>query len=202
MRIFLWPLSALIVALALAAQEPPAATSAVGAEPGDLIAIEVWREEDLSGEFLVDEDGRVTLPLLGVRQVTGMPIAEMKDSLLAGYRRSLRNESITITPLRRVFVLGEVNEPGLLAVDPTVSLAAAVALAGGASNSGDLRRIRVIRGGAVYLDNVSAESALASVDVRSGDQIFVGRRGWFDRNSTFVVSALLSITSLIVTLLR
>jgi hypothetical protein len=36
--------------------------------------------------------------------------------------------------------------------------------------------------------------------VQSGDQILVGRRAWVDRNSTFLVSALLSLTSIAVTL--
>ena len=60
--------------------------------------------------------------------------------------------------------------------------------------------MKVIRDGAVVLDGIPVESRLAQVDVRSGDQIFVGRRGWMDRNSTFIVSAVLSLTSIFVTL--
>jgi polysaccharide export outer membrane protein len=170
--------------------------------PGDVIQVEIWREEDLSGEFLVDEDGTVTLPLLGRRKVTGVPLDETREALLEAYREELRNPSIVLTPLRRVYVLGEVNQPGLRLVDPTMSLAGAVALAGGANQTGDLRRIRVIRDGSVIHENVPADRGLALVDIRSGDEIFVGRRGWFDRNSTFVVSALLSVTSLVISLLR
>jgi hypothetical protein len=54
---------------------------------------------------------------------------------------------------------------------------------------------------------VAAESSLTSIGVRSGDQIFVDRRGWFDRNSTFLGGAFLStalsiITTLIISELR
>lgn len=169
---------------------------------GDILQIRIWREPDLSGDFLVDETGTVTFPMLGDRGVAGVPIGELRDSLLTAYGRELRNPSIVIIPLRRVYVLGEVNAPGLKPVDPTVSLAGVVALAGGANPQGDLKKIRIIRNGVVLLDAISAEASLSDIDIRSGDQIFVGRRSWFDRNSTFVVSALLSITSIAISLVR
>jgi polysaccharide export outer membrane protein len=168
---------------------------------GDVLQIEIWREKDLSGEYPVDEHGNVTLPLLGEKHVTDVPLRELREELIREYRVHLRNPSISIIPLRRVYVLGEVNKPGLYGVDPTVSLAGAIAMAGGANQVGDLRKIRVIRNGAVILDGIAAEIALSSGDVRSGDQIFVDRRSWFDRNSTFLVSALLSVTSIVVTVI-
>lgn len=183
-------------------EERAASAADVTLQPGDLIELEIWREEDLSGEFLVDESGTVTLPLVGRFDVRGIPIAQLRDTLIAAYSVELRNPSIIVTPLRRVYVLGEVNEPGLQAVDPTVSLAGAIALAGGATERGDLRRIRVIRNGEEIVNRVRAESALSALDVRSGDQIFVGQRSWFERNTTFLVSAILSGTSLLITLLR
>jgi protein involved in polysaccharide export with SLBB domain len=204
MTILLLTLLIVVAAPPLAAQHVAAnpGGSASVLQPGDVLKIDIWREEDLSGEFLVDESGSVTLPLLGDKHVTGVPLAAVRDTLIAAYRMELRNPSISITPLRRVYVLGEVNSPGLHAVDPTVSLAGAVALAWGANQQGDLRRIRVIRDGQVILRGVAAESALAAVDIRSGDQIFVDRRGWLQLNTTFVVSALLGITSIIVSLVR
>ncbi len=187
----------------VAAQPGPAGVMLpVVLQPGDLLQIEIWREEDLSGEFLVNENGIVTLPLLGDRQVLGIALPALRDTLIAAYRVELRNPSISITPLRRVYVLGEVNEPGLHAVDPTVSLAGAVALAGGANQQGDLRRIRVIRDGQLILEGVAAETALSAVDIRSGDQIFVDRRSWFERNSNVLVSAVLGLTSIVISLIR
>jgi protein involved in polysaccharide export with SLBB domain len=162
----------------------------------------IWREDDLSGEFVVDHAGFVTLPLLGEVHVEGIAFDQLRDTLLSGYRQELRNPSIVITPLRRVFVLGEVNEPGFRTVDPTISLAGVVALAGGANPQGDLRKIRVYREGELILNGVPASNILANLDIQSGDQIFVGQRSWFERNSTFIISALLSATSIIITLAR
>jgi protein involved in polysaccharide export with SLBB domain len=199
--------AAVLSATPLAAQQQQpvqavADTSSLTLNPGDLVRIQIWREQDLSGDFPVDESGVVTLPLVGPKRVTGTSISVLRDQLIEAYRVHLRNPSINITPLRRVNVLGEVARPGLYPVDPTVSLAGVVALAGGATAIGDLRKIRIVRGGQVLTDHAGAAQTLDSMDVRSGDQIFVDRRGWFDRNSTFVVSALLSITSIVITLAR
>jgi polysaccharide export outer membrane protein len=177
-------------------------TIAVTLNPGDLVRVQIWREEDLSGEFLVDESGMVTLPLIGEKRVAGIPIRRLRTELLEAYRVHLRNASINITPLRRINVLGEVARPGLYPVDPTVSLAGVVALAGGATSTGDIRKIRIVRDGTVLMERAGAAETLNTLELRSGDQIFVDRRGWFDRNSTFVVSALLSITGIVISLAR
>ncbi|MBA3341813.1 MAG: SLBB domain-containing protein [Gemmatimonadaceae bacterium] len=165
-----------------------------------MLRIAVWREPDMSGDFLVDELGIVTLPLLGKINVRTIPLANLRDTLIAAYSVQLRNPTVTITPLRRVFVLGEVTKPGPYAADPTITLAGVIALAGGATPGGDLRRIRVLRDGAVMATRVTAGSTLAMTDIRSNDQIFVDRRGWLDRNSTLLASAVVSVTTIVLTL--
>lgn len=160
--------------------------------PGDAIRLTVWRQEDMTGEFLVDEAGVVTLPLLGPKKVTGIPVRELRRSLYEEFQRELRNPSIEIIPLRRVYVLGEVKVPGLYNVDPTISLAGAIALAGGPTQDGDARAARIVRAGTVVLGSVPSEASLTAVDIRSGDQIFVGERNFFARNSQFFVNLLVS----------
>lgn len=203
MRLILFSLVLLILASlpAPAAPQVVPASSELVLMPGDVLQVVIWREEDLSGEFQVDRDGVVVLPLLGERTVVGRPWGEVKDELLEGYRGELRNPSIELTPLRTVYVLGEVRLPGLYQVQPTHdNLAGAVALAGGATPQGDVTKLKVVREGTIVLDGIPGERGLAALGIRSGDQIFVARRGWFDRNSTFLVSALLSLTSIVVTL--
>lgn len=194
----------LATAASAAAQIPPpqAADAGIALMPGDLLSVEIWREQDLSGQFVIDSHGFVVLPMLGEVQVTDVPFEELRQSLLAAYRHELRNPSITITPLRRIYVLGAVNEPGMLAVDPTVFLDGVIARAGGANEVGDLRRIQLVRNGEVIRDGLSRTTAISRLDVRSGDQIIVGRRSWFDRNSTVLVSAVVSVASIIVLLIR
>ncbi|HEX2721929.1 MAG TPA: polysaccharide biosynthesis/export family protein [Gemmatimonadaceae bacterium] len=200
-------LLALLAALAAvapsvsAAQSPQPTPERVTLAPGDMLRIAVWREPDMSGDFLVDELGIVTLPLLGKINVREIPLTGLRDTLIKAYSVQLRNPTITVTPLRRVFVLGEVTKPGLYAADPTISLAGVIALAGGAGPEGDLRHIRVVRDGTVINSRVTAGTTLGLTDIRSNDQIFVDRRSWFDRNSTLLLSGLVSITTIALTLL-
>ncbi len=204
-RILLTAFAVLMVSAPLNAQAPAAPVQSASGElslrPGDVLRIEIWREVDLTGEYLVDEAGEVTLPLLGTRSVTGKNLRELRNELIEEYRVHLRNPSISIIPLRRINVLGEVARPGLYSVDPTVSLAGAVALAGGATPTGDLNRVRIIRGSEVIRERVGVGETLTTLDIHSGDQIIVDRRSWFERNSTFVVSVLLSVTSIVISLL-
>ncbi|HEX2094465.1 MAG TPA: polysaccharide biosynthesis/export family protein [Longimicrobiaceae bacterium] len=175
-------------------------SDSVTLRPGDVIRVAIWREEDLSGDFPVNERGVVVLPLLGEQNVTGTPLERLREVLIERYRAQLRNPSIQITPLRRVMVLGEVAKPGLQEVDPTITLAGAIALAGGPTSNGDMRRIRVVRNGAVLRERAAMETQLSSMDIRSGDQIFVGRRGWVERNSAVLVSSAISATLFLATL--
>jgi len=173
-----------------------------GFVPGDALVITIWREPDLSGTFLVNEDGVVTLPMLGRVPVAGITVTALRDTLTRRYARDLREPIITVEHRRRVFVLGQVKQPGLLTLDPTVSLAGAVSLAGGAGEGGDLRRLKIVRDGVVLQTQIDPDRPLGDLPLRSGDQIHVGRRGWFDRNSTFMVSVVLSTATVFAALLR
>ena len=170
--------------------------------PGDILRVEIWREPDLSGDFQVDQDGTLVLPLLGKLLVTDRAWNIVKDDLMQDYLRDLRNPSIELTPFRNVYVLGEVNLPGRYNVHPTDdNLAGAVSLASGVTPDGDVTNMRIVRDGVIILDGIAGEQRLAELGIRSGDQLFIGRRGWLDRNSTFIASAILSLSGIVVAIL-
>jgi polysaccharide export outer membrane protein len=176
--------------------------SAIELQAGDVVKVEVWREEDLSGEFIIDERGMLTVPMIGELQAAGVPFDSLRERMMSAYRVMLRNPAITITPLRRIFVFGEVNKPGLYNVDPTFTIAGVIAMAEGVTPQGTLQHLRIVREGTELLQGVAANVDLESQNIQSGDQLIIGQRGWFARNSTFVVSVLLSATSIAISLLR
>ena len=196
------------ILLILAAVPAPAETQSVQDPeelllmPGDILRVVVWREPDLSGDFQVDQDGTLVLPLLGKLLLTDRAWNIVRDDLMQDYLRDLRNPSIELTPVRRVYVLGEVNLPGRYNVHPTNdNLAGAVSLASGVTPDGDVTNMRIMRDGAIILDGIAGEQRLSELGIRSGDQLFIGRRGWLDRNSTFIASAVLSVASIVVAIL-
>lgn len=165
--------------------------------PGDAIHLAFSREPDLGGDFPVDEDGTVALPLLGIRTVRQRSPTELKRSLLTEYAQQIRNQDVRITMLRRVRILGAVKNPGLYRVDPTMTVVDAVALAGGATEQGKLKQVRVFRDGHEVGSPLDLNARLLP-QLHSGDQIVVPERSWFSRNGGYVVAAGISAVGIII----
>lgn len=189
----------LIVGLAACSSSPPPSTAPaegvrvnLGLRPGDAVRVQVWREEDLSGTFRVDDRGVVTLPLLGDRGVAGLDARELRDDLLADYREYLQNPSIDVTVLRRINIIGAVNQPGLHSVDATISLSEALGMAGGITPEGDSDDIRLYRDDRVISRDLDRNLLVGHVDIRSGDRIVVGEKNWFERNPGALIGSLIA----------
>ena len=139
---------------------PPVDTSATqtGVErsvgvlrPGDALKIAVWREQELSGEYLIDARGLVQIPGLGDIVVAGLTPMEAKDRLSEQLvRRGIVSPEIAVQPVIRVSVLGEVRSPGLLSVEPGTNLIHLITLAGGPTERANMKAVRVIRAGRPY----------------------------------------------------
>jgi len=171
-------------------------------KPGDVVKLGVWREPDFSGDFLVDEAGFVTLPRLGDIRVLDFTAASLEAELLERFRQYLRNPSIEISVLRRIRILGAVREPGLYQVDPTTTLADAIALAGGVTPQGKQDVVELRRGGELLVAEVNANVSLGDTPLRSGDQLFVPERSWFSRNTNILAAGIGAVVTLIVALSR
>ena len=178
-------------------QSPPIVSDAVHPlAPGDAVRINYWREVDMNGEFPVDEAGFVVLPMLGRIEVAGRDPIALKRLLMDGFEAQLREPEIEITFLRRVSILGGVQTPGLYLLDPTMRLADAVALAGGASSTGDLKKTSILRDGQDVTESVSLSAPLVN-QLESGDQIYIREKSWLERNGVVIAATLISAGAII-----
>ncbi|HSW31962.1 MAG TPA: polysaccharide biosynthesis/export family protein [Longimicrobiales bacterium] len=166
--------------------------------PGDVIRVAIWREEDLSGEFQVDQDGSVILPLLGRRQVVGISPNRLREELTEEYADYLVNTAVNVTLLRRVVVLGEVRVPGQYTVDATQSVADLIARAQGLTPDGNAEDIRLLRQSESFRTNLSGTLSIVEAGIRSGDQIVVGKRSWLSRNFPSLVGVASIIANVVV----
>lgn len=179
------------------------AESAIVLRAGDLVRVTVWRKPELSGDFLVAADSTLKHPLYREVKIGGMTVAAARDRI-AVYLRTLENSpQLSIEPLFRVALGGEVKNPNLYNLSPETSIAQAVALAGGPSERGRIDRVRLVRDGRETLvDLTAASGAGVTATVASGDQIIVGRRTAVFRDfivpGALVVGSLASIAGLIV----
>ena len=102
--------------------------------PGDRIVVTVFGHEDLSGEFELDGQGRIALPLIGevglARQTLRHAERRIVDRLKPDYLVNPR-VSIQVTNYRPFYILGEVNRPGSYPYVNGLTVVQAVAIAGG-----------------------------------------------------------------------
>ncbi len=197
-------LALLLVPVSVSGQSEAAspATGAQTLKPGDMVQLDVWREPDFSGDFTVDEAGNVTLPRLGAIRVVEFTAAELEAELLARYREFLRNPSITITVLKRVRIIGSVRNPSLYNVDATITIADALALAGGVTPDGKQDQIQLRRAGETVVAELDANRLLVDTPLRSGDELFVPQRSWFSRNTNVIAAGIGAVVTLVVALSR
>jgi polysaccharide export outer membrane protein len=179
---------------------PPVSDShAAVARPGDLIRVRIWREPDMSGDYAVDEQGRVALPLIGPQAVAGETRETLLQRLTAAYQPSIRDLSMEVSLLRRVSVTGAVRTPGLYLVDPNLTAVSdAIALAGGISTDAKTGTVQLLRRGAIAVKSLDESATVADLDLRVGDQIFVPEKGYFSRNPTAVLLVAQTIGQLII----
>jgi polysaccharide biosynthesis/export protein len=183
---------------------PPArtATDGAGVQPGDIIRLKVWREPDMSGDVVIDAAGQATFPRLGRIPVAGWPADSLRRFLTGSFAKYLKDPVIEITVLPRVTILGAVRNPGVQNVDPTLTIADALALAGGASSEGKQDNIELRRRGARVPVKLSLGARLADTPVRSGDQLYVPERSWLARNTGVILGIVSASTGLMYFIFR
>ena len=116
---------------------------------GDKLRITVYNEPDLSGEFEVNGEGFVSVPLLGQIKVIGQTTVEAQTLLTQKYGKDyLVNPNVTVevTNYRPFFIIGEVNHPGGYPYVNGMTIINAVALAGGYTPRANHDRIKVKHG--------------------------------------------------------
>jgi polysaccharide export outer membrane protein len=163
-----WAALALLLTLPAAsdAQNASAGKPAVTAEDsyqlgsGDKIRVIVFGEEDLGGEFQVDGNGRISLPLIGELQAKGETANSLEQHIAAkladGYLQSPR-VSVEISTYRPFYVIGEVNKPGEYPYVNGMSALNAIALAGGYTTRANEGPIYIRRNGTLREEKLEAD---------------------------------------------
>jgi len=165
--------------------------------PQDVLTIQVFDQADLGGKYTVETDGTFSFPLIGRITAGGMTLrkfeTELKKKLADGY---FRNPQVTVGielyRSQRVFVMGEVRNPGPVALTGGMTLIEALARAGSTlpSSSGEVAIVRAPQGakgptlpdpdkGAEILRasirDLEGGSMKQNIELHDGDTIFVPR---------------------------
>jgi polysaccharide export outer membrane protein len=118
--------------------------------PGDSLAISLWGGVSQRLLRTVDREGRLVLPEAGPLLVSGRSLGDVQQEVQRVLRTQFRDVSADVSLLRlrtvRVYVVGEVAEPGAYDVSSLSTPLNALFAAGGVTPQGSLRRLAHYRG--------------------------------------------------------
>ncbi|WP_176963182.1 SLBB domain-containing protein [Mariprofundus sp. NF] len=119
--------------------------------PGDEISVQLYGSRDDSLELVVDREGVIELPPIGPLSVAGQSFMQVKALIAEKIHQHIigATGSVSMGRLRsmRVFVLGDVNNPGSYLVSGLSTISNALFVSGGISKKGSLRHVVLKRSG-------------------------------------------------------
>lgn len=141
---------------------------------GDQVRIGVFNEPNLSGEYRIDGNGNLTLPLIGVVRAGGVTAKELTQTLEKRYSEFLRtpNVSVAILTYRPFYIVGEVQKPGNYPYVDGMTVINAVAIAGGFTYRANTSSFYIQRKG----KGDQQFAAEQTTQVRPGDVVVVRER--------------------------
>ena len=146
---------------------------------GDVIAISVYDEPDLSIELRIGMSGTISYPLLGDVQVAGLSPKELETKLFGKLKGSYLGSprvSVSIVEYRPFYVTGEVERPGSFPFHPGLTIDRAISIAGGFTERASKSKIYVVHDHSVNRESTKSgrkERTELSDVVRPGDVITV-----------------------------
>jgi polysaccharide biosynthesis/export protein len=154
-------------------------------KPGDQLLISVWKEEDLRQEVLIRPDGGFSFPLAGDMNATGMSVDDISEALSRKLKRYIPDLVVTVAVTaingNKIYVIGQVNNPGAFIMNPRLDVMQALSVAGGATPFAALNDIKILRrnasGQAVfqfrYGDVEDGRNLEQNIMLESGDVVVV-----------------------------
>ncbi len=101
---------------------------------GDRIKLTIFRHEDLSGEFVINDAGQLSLPLIKIVKAKSLTLTELEQSITSKLKPDyLINPRVSIEVLnyRPFYIIGEVKNPGSYPYVNGMTVINAIAMAGG-----------------------------------------------------------------------
>jgi polysaccharide export outer membrane protein len=150
--------------------------------PGDEVVVQLYGKTSRTATLTVDREGVVAFPDLGPMAVAGLTFREMKEMLAREVEHRMIGVDVSVSMGRlrsiRIFVLGDVFQPGSYTVSGLSTLTNALFASGGVRKIGSLRDVQLKRGGEVVArldlyDLLLSGDTSGDVRLMPGDVVFV-----------------------------
>jgi len=152
----------------------------------DTLKVYLYGKETQQHELIIDREGNILLPEVGVLNVAGMTYSEARNLIHSRVRERMigYEASVSMGELRsiQIFVTGESYRPGAYSVSALTTITQAIFHSGGVSDIASLRNIQVRRGGRVIetldlYDFLLHGDNASDIRLKSGDVVFIPTRG-------------------------
>lgn len=140
----------------------------------------------ISGSYPIGEDGNISLTYIGKVRAAGLSPSQLGSAIEASYIREkiFRKPTVVITTnatdagaAQRVIVGGEVKAPAAVPFRNGMTLFEAITVAGGPTDFGDMKRVRLMRAGQTTEHNLKRLSETNSdITLKPDDRIVVPAR--------------------------
>jgi polysaccharide export outer membrane protein len=117
--------------------------------PDDILAVNVWKEPDITRSVPVRSDGKITLPLVGELQAGGQTPGQLQKEIATKLQSFISEPEVTVMVQeirsQRFNVLGQVAKPGSYLISNSARVLDAIAIAGGFRDFAKKKSIYVLR---------------------------------------------------------
>ena len=180
---------------AAAKAAPPAQSNASPAKPhddsfvignDDVLAINVWKEPDISRSIPVRSDGKISLPLVGEVQAAGQTPLKLEQEIASKLKSYISEPEVTVMVQQinsqKFNILGQVVRPGTYVIANSPTVLDAIALAGGFRDFAKQKSIYILRQNADggqskipfnYKDVVNGKNTAQNIKLQPRDTVVV-----------------------------
>lgn len=152
----------------------------------DMLAINVWKEQELTRSVPVRPDGKISLPLVGELQAAGRTPVQLEQEIATKLHGFMTDPEVTVivqqSNSQKVNVLGQVTKPGAYAYTVAPTVVDAIAAAGGLRDFAKKKGITILRNGPGgnqvrmsfnYSDFLKGKNSAQNVKLEPGDTVVV-----------------------------
>lgn len=154
-------------------------TYVIGAQ--DILMIKVWREMDFTGPYTVRPDGKISMPLVGDVQASGLTPERLGEQLKQALSNFINSPDVSVSlqtvGSKKFYITGEVNRAGEYTLATPTKVFDALSNAGGFRDFANKKKIIIIRGTERikfnYQDILKGKSLEQNIFLENGDTIVV-----------------------------
>jgi len=166
------------------ASKEPSTDYVIGSD--DVLAVNIWKEPELSKTVPVRPDGKITLPLIGDIQASGLTPRTLQTNIATGLRSYVSNPEVTVivqeVKSQKFNIVGEIAKPGSYPMTDPMTVLDAIAVGGGLRDFAKGGRIYVLRTKSDgtnakfpfdYKQVINGKKLSENIQLRPGDTVVV-----------------------------